>query len=338
MDLYYQYDENLSNNEFFKKLQSEHKIIVDTAPLENWIVCIPRSTTLQLQKENLADPNFILAHILIPNDELPKTHFTNLLGHDIHMENQKLVTNNGLESIVLFEEVFYTKTFMKYKVWCMECPLYGDRLPTTSGIFIVRDLRDAIELMWNETQSKIIFRKIDNACTTFKDQHKKNDSLDKLRTSIQLLYTHCLQMLMFNKRLKEKCRLDLHFYKILKVALETYVMSHLYDFLFDSICVNSLEDGEQFNKKVRNLSQVHLSYFGIDQKCSDLVTSVRAELLKIEDYSTAVEKLGEFFCLVFFLLKVVNFRISFRHFLTCSLSSSVTKRHIQTFAEESMCR
>ncbi len=53
--------------------------------------------------------------------------------------------------------------------------------------------------------------------------------------------------------------------------------------------------GELFNKKVRNLTQVHLSYFGIDQKCSDLVTSVRAELLKIEDYSTAVEKLGEFF-------------------------------------------
>lgn len=48
-----------------------------------------------------------------------------------------------------------------------------------------------------------------------------------------------------------------------------------------------------FNKKVRNLSQVHLSYFGIDQKCSDLVTSVRAELLKIENYSTAVEKMGK---------------------------------------------
>lgn len=244
MDLYYQYDENISNNEFFKKLQSEHKIIIDTAPLENWIVCIPRSTTVQYQKENLADPNFILAHILIPNDELPKTHFTNLLGHDIHMENQKLVNHKGIESIVLFEELFYTKTFMKYKVWCIECPLYGDRLPKTTGIFIVRDLRDAIELIWNETQSKMIFRKIDNACNTFTNQHKKNEGLDKLQASIQLLYTHCLQMLMFNKRLKEKCRLDLHFYKILKIALETYVMSNLYDFLFDAICVSTLEDGK----------------------------------------------------------------------------------------------
>lgn len=247
MDLYFQYDENLSNNEFFKKLQSEHKIIIDTAPLENCIVCIPRSTTLHHQKENLADPNFILAHILIPNDELPKTHFTNLLGHDIHMEGQKLlVSKTGLESIVLFEEVFYTKTFMKYKVWCIECPLYGDRLPMTTGIFIVRDLRDAIELIWNETQSKIIFRKIDNACTAFTKQHKKaaNEGLDKLQTSVQLLYSHCIQMLMLNKQLKEKCRLDLHFYNILKIALETYVMSNLYDFLFDAICVNTLEDGK----------------------------------------------------------------------------------------------
>lgn len=246
MDLYFQYDENLSNNEFFKKLQSEHKIIIDTAPLENWIVCIPRSTTLQLQRENLADPNFILAHILIPNDELPKTHFTNLLGHDLHLENQKLVNNKGHESIVLFEEVFYTKAFMKYKVWCIEYPLHGDRLSKTSGIFIVRDLRDAIELIWNETQSKVIFRKIDNACTTFTNQHKKNEDLDKIRSSILLLYSHCLEMVMFNKRLKEKCRQDNYFYKIFKISLETYIMSNLYDFVFDAISVATLEDGEQY--------------------------------------------------------------------------------------------
>ncbi len=173
------------------------------------------------------------------------------------MENQKLtVTNNGLESIVLFEEVFYTKTFMKYKVWCIECPLYGERLPKTSGIFIVRDLRDAIELIWNETQSKMIFRKIDNVCTTFTNQHKKNEGLDKLRASLQLLYTHCLQMLMFNKRLKEKCREDLHFYKILKIALETYVMSNLCEFVFDAICVNTLADGTDgpFESTISNLS------------------------------------------------------------------------------------
>lgn len=56
------------------------------------------------------------------------------------------------------------------------------------------------------------------------------------------------------------------------------------------------------------MSQVHLSYFGIDQKCSDFVTSVRAELLKIEDYSTAVEKLGE---LLIFALKLCVFRFFF---------------------------
>lgn len=251
MDLYFQYDENISNNEFFKKLQSEHKIIIDTAPLENWILAIPRSTAVQQHKDSLSDPNFILAHILIPNDELPKTHFTNLLGHDIHMENQKLVNSRGtIESLVLFEEMFYTKTFMKYKVWCIERPIVsvgGGVPPKTSCIFIVRDLRDAIELIWNETQSKAIFRKIDTACSAFISQHnqKKAEGLDKLQTSIQTLYTQCIQnLLMFDKRLKEKCRDDLHFYKIVRIALETIVMSNLYDFLFDAICVNTLEDGE----------------------------------------------------------------------------------------------
>lgn len=296
MDLMHiQYDEDLSQNSFFKKLQTEHKIILDTAPLENWIICIPRTATIR--PEDLTNPNFLLAHILIPNDELPSTHYTNLLGNDITLINKQLTNNLDIESTVLFEEVFYTKGLMRYKVWCIETPLQpnANKSKRTNGIFVCRDLKDSIQMIWNETKSNAVLRRIDNACTAFIVHHRLSDerkNLPKLRQSIELLYEHCLQHLLCVKRLKENCRVDVHFYKILKIALETYMMNCLYEFLFDAITVSYLEDSEQLNRTIRNLSDAHLSQFNIDNKHNDVLTCMRVELLKIQDYTTGIEKLS----------------------------------------------
>lgn len=297
MDLFFEYDENLSNNLFFKHLQSEHKLILETAPLENWIVCIPRKATIQ--DSHLENSTFLLAHILIPNDDLPETHFTNLLGDSVRLMNKKLTRttqNNTVESIVLFEEIFYIKGLMKYKVWCIDTPMIECQQlkRITNGLFVVRDLKDAVELIWNETQSKVIFRKIDNVCANFVRHNKKNMRLDKLKSSIEMVYNHCLQNLLFNKRLKEKCRSDANFYKILKIALETYLMSVLYEFVFDGVTLMHMEESEAFNKIVRNLADIHLDYFGIEQKYMDVVACVRVELLKIEECTTSIEKLGTY--------------------------------------------
>ena len=270
--------------------------------LENWIVCVPRNAIVD--EQTLENPTFLLAHILIPNDELPESHFTNLLGTEIKLDAKKLIAAS-VESLVLFEELFYTKGLMKYKVWCIESPLIETEkssMPPT-GLFVVRDLKDAIELIWKETNSKVIFRKIDNVCKQFirsqRNSKMKTIELDKIRHSTEMVYNHCLQNMLFNKRLKEKCRLDSNFYKILKIALETYIMSVLYEFVFDAIAVSTIEHGEHFNKVIRNLSDVQLPYFNVDQKYMDVVACVRVELLKIEESTTAIEKLGKFFSAFF---------------------------------------
>lgn len=292
-----QYDEDLSQNSFFKKLQTEHKIILDTAPLENWIICIPRTATIK--PDNLIDPNFLLSHILIPNEELPSTHYTSLLGIDIKLSNKYLTNSLDIESIILFEEIFYTKGLMRYKVWCLEQPLIvnANKSKQTNGIFVCRDLKDAIQLIWNETKSNVVLRRIENACDAFVNHHKysaERENLSKLRCAIEVLYRHCLQNLLCIKRLKEKCRHDVHFYKILRIALETYMMNCLYGFLFDTITVCHLDDSEMLNRNIRNLSDAHLSQFNIDKKHNDVLTCMRVELLKIQDYSTGIEKLSKY--------------------------------------------
>lgn len=338
MDLYLQYDENLSNNPFFHKLQTDHKIIIDTAPLENWIICIPRSATIQ--PKHLINPTYLLAHILIPNDDLPQTHFTNLLGASVELfECKKLRAqcppaahhifdptpasmkmsstadeNNKpppIESTVLFEEIFYTKGLMKYTVWCIERPLLppddtGPRAP--AGIFVVRDVKDAVELIWHETKSNVIFRKLDAVCdqqrwvATSNNRRRRESStaaaaadehetLETLRKKADTVYGRCMHILTANRRLKEKCRGDIHFYKIVRIALETYVMSILYDRLFDSIVLATTDEAEQFNRTIRSMADWSAAKFRVD--LMDVVAFVRAELLKIEEYSTAIEKLGK---------------------------------------------
>lgn len=316
------YDEDLSENKFFAKIQGEHKILIETAPLENWIVCVPRSATIK--SEHLNDTDFLLAHILIPHDEIAE-QYTNLLGADVKQVNGKLHLRS-IASTILFEEIFYTKGLLKYKVWCIEWPL----LPATTtastydnnnvlngndsgpnGIFIVRGLQDAIALIWNETNSKAVFRKIECICCSFMKntnctamepangdgvvgERNTAEILKRIKHSVEILLNHCFKKLMYQRRIYEKCTSDQHFRRVFKIALETYIMDLLYRWLFDAINVACADETEKFNRTLRNLADTTTKDFRIDSSHVELIGRVRIELMKISEYSTPVEKLSEY--------------------------------------------
>lgn len=338
------YDEDLSENKFFAKLQGEHKILIETAPLENWIVCVPRSATIK--SEYLNDTDFLLAHILIPHDEIAE-QYTNLLGADVKQLNGKLHLRS-IASAILFEEIFYTKGLLKYKVWCIEWPLlptaaaaaggggavatgsmhdnnslYGindDSIP--NGIFIVRGLQDAIALIWNETNSKAVFRKIESICCSFMKntnctvtiepvnsdnngdggdgvsvvvgERNTTEMLKRIKHSVDILLNHCFKKLMYQRRIYEKCTSDPHFRRVFRIALETYIMDLLYRWLFDAIDVACAEETEKFNRTLRNLADTTTKDFRIDSSHAEMIGRVRVELMKISDFTTPVEKLSEY--------------------------------------------
>lgn len=314
------YDEDLSENKFFAKLHGEHKILVETAPLENWIICVPRSATIK--SEHLNDTDFLLAHILIPHDEIAE-QYTNLLGADVKQMNGKLHLRS-IASAILFEEIFYTKGLLKYKVWCIEWPLipngsmhdnshsdsssYNDGAP--NGIFIVRGLQDAIALIWNETNSKVVFRKIESICCSFMKNTnctaveavnsdgvgEKNTSeiLKRIKHSVDILLNHCFKKLMYQRRIYEKCTSDPHFRRVFKIALETYIMDLLYRWLFDAINIACADETEKFNRTLRNLADATTKDFRIDSSHAEIIGRVRVELMKMPDLTTSVEKISEY--------------------------------------------
>lgn len=317
------YDEDLSENKFFAKLQGEHKILIETAPLENWIVCVPRSATIK--SEYLNDTDFLLAHILIPHDEIAE-QYTNLLGADVKQLNGKLHLRS-IASTILFEEIFYTKGLLKYKVWCIEWPLLpaataGSMHDNSSlhgtnddsgpnGIFIVRGLQDAIALIWNETNSKAVFRKIESICCSFMKntnctvvepvnsvavggERNTAEILKRIKHSVDILLNHCFKKLMYQRRIYEKCTSDPHFRRVFKIALETYISDLLYRWLFDAINVACADETERFNRTLRNLADTTTKDFRIDSSHTEIIGRVRVELMKISEYSTPVEKLSEY--------------------------------------------
>lgn len=325
MEFQSMYDEDLSQNKFFQKIQCEHKILIDTAPLENWIICVPRSATIK--PNNLIDTDFLLAHVLIPHDEITE-QYTNLLAADIKQIDGKLIMRNVVSSI-LFEEVFYTKGLIKYKVWCIEVPLMcgnGNGNGTghgpndycvhatepPAGLFIVRGLTDAMALIWNETNSKTVFRKIENICCSFMrntnctsqlmldpsmlsddtNAQCREKDLQRIKRSVEILFNHCFKKLMYQRRLHEKCVRDAHFRRVFKIALETYIMDILYRWIFDAITLCYANETETFNVVLRNLSDTNLKHFKIDSRCNDIIVRVRTELLKITEFTTPIEKIS----------------------------------------------
>lgn len=306
------YDEDLSENKFFAKLQREHKILIETAPLENWIVCVPRSAAIK--SEDLSDTDFLLAHILIPHDEIPE-QFTNLLGADVKQFNGKLHIRS-ITSTILFEEIFYTKGLLKYKVWCIEWPLLPrDSIngETPNGIFIVRGLQDAVALIWNETNSKAVFRKIESICCSFMKNSNcmeplnqisradKNtaDILKRIKNSVDILLNHCFKKLMYQRRLYDKCMNDPHFKRVFKIALETYIMDLLHVWIFDAITVCCADENEKFNRTLRNLADASLKDFKIDSTHTDIISRVRIELVKMPNLTTPIEKISKTFFVSF---------------------------------------
>ncbi|XP_063695735.1 ankyrin repeat domain-containing protein 27-like [Culicoides brevitarsis] len=302
-----QYDENLAANPFFKKIRQDHSHFIHLASLQNLVICVPRLGSIASKQQ--LDEQLLMTHILVPNEELPESHFTcaNDAGKVVLTTSKKILFENTvggqLEVNILFEEVFYTKDLMRYKVWCIDRPFVVDEkssrkstkeLESPNDLFYVQNLNDAVQLIWTEVQSKQILRKIDTSIANFRKNNRSfgNTDLQKLRNNTHLLYNHCVDVLLLNRRLKEKCRNDAFLLKNLKIAVEQYMINALYSHLFDAITLCTTEENEKFNKTIRSLSEIQLAEFNLDPRLYDYIPVMKLEIMKLDSHTTVLDKLN----------------------------------------------
>uniref|UniRef100_A0A182JQD4 VPS9 domain-containing protein n=1 Tax=Anopheles christyi TaxID=43041 RepID=A0A182JQD4_9DIPT len=293
------YDEDISANGYYQRLLSDHYSILETATVEGWIVCVPRFGSFSQQC--LIDQEFALAHILVPNEELPETHFFNLNFLQLKLDERALVFGD-MRVRILFEEIFY-RDGLKYKVWCIERPLhdmkkygvYAEDDQLSLGRFLgIGSLTEAVEFIRTAAKKKDIFGRMDGKVQQFV---RANGDFSKWqyeeqKAAVKIIYVECLDLILQNRKLKDRCQRDMLLRGNVKVAIETYVMDKLYDHVKSVIDVCRSEQAEAFNKTLRNLGDMHCTEFEVAQRYGELIPQAKKELAKIDYARTVIDKIG----------------------------------------------
>ncbi|XP_050100688.1 ankyrin repeat domain-containing protein 27-like [Anopheles aquasalis] len=302
-----QYDEDISANGYYRRLLSDHYSILETATVEGWIVCVPRVGTFSDQC--LVDQEFALAHILVPNEELPETHFFNLNFLQLKLDERSLVFGGShgdgppgaVRVRILFEEIFY-RDGLKYKVWCIERPLHDMKKYGTYaeddlslGRFLgIGSLTEAVEFIRTAAKKKDIFTRMDAKVLAFVRANADFSrwQYEEQKAGVKMIYVECLDLILQNRKLKDRCQRDMVLRGNVKVAIETYVMDKLYDHVKAVIDVCRMDQAESFNKTMRNLGDLHCTEFDVAKRYGELVPLAKKELARIDQARTVIDKLA----------------------------------------------
>ncbi|XP_032523043.2 ankyrin repeat domain-containing protein 27-like [Danaus plexippus] len=288
------YDEIISDNPFFIQLKNEYSTLFQHCISESWIICVPRIGSLNSRVFSIEDFG---AHILIPSDELPETHYSTLTEKQVTVANKVItleVTKSlPLQSHILFEETFYTEDFIKYRVWCIETPLEPNVNVSDNSMTkeCLSTINDCIDLLWTQAAGRQVLDQIEiNVQLFIKKQSNLPTAVAPLRDAVSELYTQCLQSSLQNRRIREKCKLSKHLLENIKLAVECYMQHLLFDSIFKTICTICAYEDSHLNKKIRNLSDIQLRDLEIKNDLYHAVPKAKQILSKIDTYNTVLEK------------------------------------------------
>lgn len=288
------YDEIVSDNPFFAELKQEYANLFQHCITESWVICVPRVGSLNTRVFTIED---FCAHILVPSDELPETHYSTLTEKQVTVTNKviTLEVTKGLplQSHILFEETFYTEDFIKYKVWCVETPL--EPTATADENAISKDhltsINDCIDLLWTQAAGRQVLDQIEQSVHTFvKKQSTFPIVIGSLKDTVSELYTQCLQIALQNRRLRDKSKSNKQGLDNIKLAVESYMQHLLFNSLFKAICTSCAYEDAHLNKKIRNMCDIQLRDLDIKKDLFHAVPKAKQILSKIGTHNTVLEK------------------------------------------------
>lgn len=288
------YDEIISDNPFFVELKNEYANLFQHCITQSWVICVPRIGSLNTRVFTVED---FCAHILVPSDELPESHYSTLTEKQVTVTNKviTLEVTKGLplQSHILFEETFYTEDFIKYKVWCIETSL--EPSATADDTVISKEslssINDCIDLLWTQAAGRQVLDQIEVAVQTFVKKHPILPlAIAPLRDTVGELYTHCLQIALQNRRLRDKSKSCKQILENIKLAVESYMQHLLFDNLFKPICTTCAYEDAHLNKKIRNMCDIQLRDLDIKKELYHAVPKAKQILSKIDTFDTVIEK------------------------------------------------
>ncbi|TRY74776.1 hypothetical protein TCAL_09513 [Tigriopus californicus] len=253
------YDENLEENPFYNHLKVTYPDLVSKCVEEEWIICVPRR--LALGSLSIPAQRHITAHILVPNPEMPNTHFTSLNDVEIRRRDSNLVVidANGETSLVKidFSEYFYDNDLNKFRVLCVSAPLCSNegkkvdlsKVEEPKKLDTVQECQDFLVLEVGGPKLLSDFEPYLNKLKSEVLQLNQDFSIRLIHRIFQELCSETVQHVI---RFFPKFQAS----SALKTAIETYLYSQLNTFFLDQILLHNLEEQEAFNVALRGLSYI----------------------------------------------------------------------------------
>ncbi|XP_014217505.1 ankyrin repeat domain-containing protein 27-like isoform X2 [Copidosoma floridanum] len=291
----YSYDEDLSQSAFFQQLQQEYQPIYQRAIREGWVICVPRCSTFA--KAALTEEDF-LGHILIPDDEVPGTHFHTLTDREVRLNDRSLMIDDNVgkwRSVqLLFEETFYTDDLHKYCVWCIEGLLEQATNESADEVPVVTSLKECVDLLWSEVQDKSILKELDASIDEFEKAQKNldNECLQMQRDLVGMLYAKSLRTLLKDTRLRDRTVESRYLLQTIRLTTETYVLHGLRRILPLAVSTSTAIEDAHLNKIIKNLHDLQLHDFGVRPDLYDGVSRGKLELSRLDGHFTVLGKIG----------------------------------------------
>lgn len=253
------YDENLEENPFYNHLKVTYPDLVSKCVEEQWIICVPRRIALG----SLAIPvqRHITAHILVPNPEMPSTHFTSLNDVEIRRKESSLIVINddGQPSSVkiLFSEQFYDQDLNKFRVLCVSAPLCLNE-DLKNGLTKLEEseeldtVQECLDFLVMEVGGPKLLSEFEPYIDSLKRKVLRLDqdfSVEIIHILFQELCAQCAQhVIRFFPKLENSITL--------KTAIETYLYNQLNVFFLDQIILHNQDEQETLNIALRGLCYI----------------------------------------------------------------------------------
>ncbi|KAK9885306.1 hypothetical protein WA026_010800 [Henosepilachna vigintioctopunctata] len=293
-----EYDENLRQNTFFNELVKNHSDIITKVAEDNWVICIPRSGTLESTD---IDINIVLDHVLIPSDDgLVGTFqiFSTLSKKQLHIKQNEILLGDCqfFSNVVniLFKETFYEKKGSKYTVWCIDKPFFLDHLHSPSNLQVLETLPDCIDFLWVESLDQDILQQIQNLCLKFTESNP-NYEWEHIQTQKDLigsLYSRCLQKSLRINNIREKGANSDQYLEKIKLAVETYMQYCLYKKIIFGINTFYVQSDVYLNKIINRAQDVSDENLEIEPSYNAILSRAKSELGKLNNSVTILDKVN----------------------------------------------
>lgn len=192
-------------------------------------------------------------------------------------------------------ETFYNKEDEGYPVLCIETPIQGKVVSEVTPLELLSYI-DCDRYLWADKANHRALHRIEDNLRLFDSTFNwlENQNIRYVIDATRMFYTKSMQIVLEESTFRKQ-NLSAKAFDLLKIAMETYVLGHLYEPIFLALSSMSSTEDISLNKVTRNLLHINEKQLGIRREFRPSVSKAIAIINEMTQLKTPLDKLN---CLI----------------------------------------